>query len=191
VPDVSERGQAFALAAIVLAATLAYAAAGQLVSTPRVHPDEHIYAGGAASLGEGEGLRLRGEPYEFGPVYPALLAPVLALAGNREDAYPLYKLVNALLFALAAVPLYFLARRLLPPWWSLGVAALAILIPSSMYVALVMTESASYLACSTALLAIVLALERPTSARQIGVLLAVSANRQWRTRSGHRACSAV
>jgi hypothetical protein len=161
------------LVAIVIAVALLYGGAAQLVSTPRVHPDEHIYAGAAASLGEGEGLRLRGERYELGPLYPALLAPILAVAGDRERAYPLYKVANALLFALAAFPLYLVARRLLRPWWSVGVAAFSVLIPSSMYVALVMTESASYLTYAIALWAIVLALERPSTARQLGVLVAV------------------
>jgi hypothetical protein len=166
----SDRRPILALAALVIGIALVYAGSAQFVSTPRVHPDEHIYAGGAASLGEGEGLRLRGEPYELGPVYPALLAPILALAGDRENAYPLYKALNALLFALAAIPLYLVARRLLQPWWSVGVAGFSVAVPSSMYVALVMTESASYLTYSLALLAIVLALERPTTVRQLAVL---------------------
>ena len=169
----SDRRPILVLAAIVIGVALLYAGAAQLVSTPRVHPDEHIYGGGGASLGEGDGLRLRGEPYELGPVYPAILASVLVIAGDRETAYHLYKIVNGLLFALAAIPIYLVARRLLRPWWSVGVAAFSIAIPSSMYVALVMTESASYLAYSVALLAIVLALERPSAARQLGVLAAV------------------
>jgi hypothetical protein len=169
----SDRRPILVLAVIVIGAAIVYAGAAQLVSTPRVHPDEHIYGGGGASLGEGDGLRLRGEPYELGPVYPAILATVLVLAGDRETAYHLYKVVNGLLFALAALPIYLVARRLLRPWWSVGVAAFSIAIPSSMYVALVMTESTSYLAYSVALLAIVLALERPSAARQLGVLAAV------------------
>ena len=169
----SDRRPILVLAAIAIGVALLYASAAQLVSTPRVHPDEHIYGGGGASLGEGDGLRLRGEPYELGPVYPTILASVLVTAGDRETAYRVYKVVNGLLFALAAIPIYLVARRLLRPWWSVGVAAFSILIPSSMYVALVMTESASYLAYSVALLAIVLALERPSAARQLGVLAAV------------------
>jgi hypothetical protein len=170
----SDRRPLLTLVAIVFGVALLYGGAAQLVSTPRVHPDEHIYAGAAASLGEGEGLRLRGERYELGPLYPAILAPILAAAGDRETAYPLYKVANALLFALAAFPLYLVARRLLRPWWSVGVAAFSLAIPSSMYVALVMTESASYLTYSIALWAIVLALERPSTARQLGVLAAVA-----------------
>jgi len=162
------------LVAVVLGVAAVYAGSAQLVSTPRVHPDEHIYGGAAASLAEGEGLTLRGEPYELGPVYPAILAPLLAVSGNRETAYHLYKVANALLFALAAFPIFLVARRLLRPWWSVGVAAFSIAIPSSLYVALVMTESASYFVYSLALWAIVLTLERPSTARQIAVIAAVA-----------------
>src|SRR5688500_4895327 len=107
----SDRRPILVLAAIVIGAALLYAGAAQLVSTPRVHPDEHIYGGGGASLGEGDGLRLRGEPYELGPVYPTILASVLIIAGDRETAYRGYKIVNGLLFALAAIPIYLVARR--------------------------------------------------------------------------------
>ena len=51
----SDRRPILALAAIVIGVALLYAGAAQLVSTPRVHPDEHIYGGGGASLGEGDG----------------------------------------------------------------------------------------------------------------------------------------
>ena len=173
-PDAAARAQdrrvAAALAAIVFAAFVVYAVAGQLVSTPRVHPDEHIYAGGGASLAEGEGLTLRGEEYGLGPVYPAILASILAVTGDRETAYHFYKAANGLLFALAAIPIFLVARRLLRPWWAVGVAGLSVAIPSSMYVSVVMTESVSFLAYSLAVYAIVLALERPTIARQLAVL---------------------
>jgi Dolichyl-phosphate-mannose-protein mannosyltransferase len=168
------RGPALALAAVVLVGFVVYAAAAQLVSTPRVHPDEHIYAGAGASLAEGEGLGLRGDEYGLGPVYPGILAAGLSVAGDREAAYHLYKIANALLFALAAIPIFLLARRLLSRWWSVGVAAASIAIPSSMYVSVVMTESTSFLAYSLAVYAIVLALERPTVLRQVAVLATVA-----------------
>jgi hypothetical protein len=167
------RGPQLALATVVLLATIVYGSAAQLVSTPRVHPDEHIYAGGGASLAEGEGLTLRGEEYGLGPVYPVVLAGVLTVAQDRETAYAFYKVANALLFALAAIPIFLLARRLLSPWWSVGVAGLSLAIPSSMYVAVVMTESTAYLTYSLTVYAIVLALERPTVVRQLAVLGAV------------------
>ena len=84
----SDRRPILVLAAIVIGVALLYAGAAQLVSTPRVHPDEHIYGGGGASLGEGDGLRLRGEPYELGPVYPTILASVLVDRRRPRDGVP-------------------------------------------------------------------------------------------------------
>lgn len=168
------RGPVLALAATVLAAFLLLAGLAVAVPVPRLLSDELRYTIAADSLAHGDGLRLRGAEYGFGPVYPAVLAAILSLVSDRETAYPLFKVVNALLFSLTAVPLYLLARRLLPPWWSLGVAALSVVIPSSVYVSLVMTESAAYAVASLALLAIVLALERPTVPRQLAVLGAVA-----------------
>lgn len=169
----SRRRPALVLAAIVVLAAIGYGAAAQLVRMPVLNPDELRYTLAARALAGGDWLELRGDVYGYGPVYPLLLAPVLALAGNVEAAYPLFKLLDAILFALTAVPVYFLARRLLPEWWSVAVAATAILVPSSIYASVVMTESAAYLASSTALLAVALALERPTVPRQLAMLATV------------------
>lgn len=170
----AERGPALALAATALGAFALLAGLALIVPAPRILSDELTYTIAAASLADGEGLRLRDGDYGFGPAYPVLLGAILSLVPERESAYPLFKVVNAFVFALAAVPVYLLARRLLPPWWSAGVAALAIAIPSSFYVSLVMTESVAYPAACLAILTIVLALERPSVARQLAVLAAVA-----------------
>jgi len=118
-------------------------------------------------------LEVRGEPYVRGVLYPLLLAPLLWIAPDREVGYELAKLLNALVFALAAIPVFFLARRVLSAWPSVVVAALSIAIPSAVYVTVVMTESLSYLTACCALLAIQLAVERPTATRQGAALLAI------------------
>lgn len=129
----------------------------------------------ASSLVEGEGLHLRGQEYGFGPLYPLVLAAILWLTSGIDAAYDLFKAANALFFALVAVPVYLLARRIVSPWWAVGAAALSIAIPSSISVATVMTESLAYLAAAWALYATALALERPTVLRQFAVLVAVAA----------------
>ncbi len=161
-----------ALVCVVVLAAVAYGAVASLADTPRIFHDELIYMEAAASLASGDGLRVRGEPYAYGVLYPSVIAPLLAVAPDREVGYQLVKLLNALLFALTAVPAYLLARRVLDPWPSVGVAALAILVPSSVYVSVVMTESIAYLTATAALLAIVLALERPSVGRQLVALAA-------------------
>jgi hypothetical protein len=167
------RAPALALAAVVLLAALGYGAAAQRVSMPLLNPDELRYTLAARSILDGEWLNLRGHEYGLGPVYPAVLAPILALSNSVESAYPLFKIANAILFALAAAPIFFVARRLLSPWWSVAVAAMAVAIPSSIYTSLVLTESVSYLTFSVALLAVVVALERPSLNRQLAVIGAV------------------
>ncbi|HKY25367.1 MAG TPA: hypothetical protein VJM07_09425 [Gaiella sp.] len=166
-------GPAFALAVVVVLAALGYGTAAQLVSMPLLNPDELRYTLAARGLVDGEWLNLRGHEYGLGPLYPVVLAPILALSDSVEAAYPFFKVANAVLFALAAVPIFFVARRLVSPWWSVAVAAMSVAIPSSIYTSLVLTESASYLTFSIALLAVVLALERPSVARQIAMLGAV------------------
>ncbi len=167
----ANRWAAPAVTAVVVLGFVVYAGLAQLVSAPRVHPDEIIYAEAAGSLAAGDGLRLRGEEYAYGPLYPALLAPILAVFDDRETAYTLLKALNALLFALVAVPVYLLGRRVLSSWWSVAVAAMSLAIPSSMYVTAVMTEALAYFAAAWVLVAIALALEKPTALRQVLVLL--------------------
>ena len=163
-----------ALLATVVVGAIVYGGLSQLVDMPLLNPDELRYTLAARGIADGEWLNLRGHAYGFGPVYPFVVAPLIALAGGMANAYPFVKLANALLFALAAVPIYFIARRLLSEWWSVGVAALCLTIPSSIYTSLVLTESAAYLASSTALLAVVLALERATVPRQLALIGAVA-----------------
>jgi hypothetical protein len=173
-PRRKDRRPALALGLVVIGAFALYALLALAVHAPRVHPDEERYLIAASSLVEGEGLTLRGADYGFGPLLALVLAAILRVAGSVDAAYDWFKAANALLFALTAVPVYLLARRLISAWWSLLPAALSVAIPSSISVATVMTESLSYLATAWALYAIALALERPTVARQLGLLAAIA-----------------
>ena len=163
-----------ALLATVLLAFAAYAVLGRTVESPRAFMDELLYFETASSIIEGNGLTVRGEPYRYAPLYPLILAPIVWIANaDREVAYELAKALNALLFALTAVPVFLLARRVLSPWPSVAVAALSVAVPSAMYVSVVMTESLAYFTVSWSLLATVLALERPTPLRQLAALAAI------------------
>ena len=72
--------------------------------------------------------------------------------------------------SLAAIPAYFLARRLLPATLSLVCAGLAVLIPSMLYTGMLMTENAFYPLFLLAAYLLVLVLEEPTAFRQIALL---------------------
>jgi hypothetical protein len=172
--DTSSRGPAVALAAVVVGAFVVYALLSTLVSVPRVHPDEVRYMIGASSWLEGEGLSLRGDEYGFGPLHAAVLSLVLWLSSDLVAAYPWFKVVNALFFALTAVPVYFLARRLVSAWWAVLAAGLSVAIPSSISVGTVMTESMAFLTGAIALYATMLALEKPTVRRQLLLLAAIA-----------------
>ncbi|MGI8479198.1 MAG: hypothetical protein ACR2M2_04985, partial [Gaiellaceae bacterium] len=173
--DTRSRVPLLALAAIVAIAFALYTALASFVDVPRVHPDEVRYAIAGSSLVEGEGLSLRGGEYGFGPLYALVLAGILLLTSGLAGAYDLFKAANALLFALTAVPVYLLARRLVSEWWAVLAAALSVAIPSSISVATVMTESLGFFTAVWALYAIMLALESPTTGRQLALLAAVAA----------------
>jgi hypothetical protein len=163
------------LGMIVVGAFLVYALLTTGVDGPRVHPDEELYTMGASSLAAGHGLTLRGEHFGFGPLFPFLLAAIIRLAGSVDAAYDWFKVANAFCFALTAVPIYRLARRLASAWWAVVAAGLSVAIPSSISIGTVMTESMSFLAAACALYAMAVALERPTVLRQLAVLAAVAA----------------
>ena len=173
--ETQNRRPILALAAIVVGAFVLYALLSTRVSVPRVHPDEVRYMIGASSLVEGDGLALRGAEYGFGPLHAGVLALVLWLSSGLEAAYPWFKVVNALFWALTAIPVYLLARRLVSSWWAVLAAGLSVAIPSSISVATVMTESMAFLAAAWALYATMLALERPTVLRQLALLAAIGA----------------
>ena len=165
---------AVVLGAIVVGTFLLYALLTTGVDGPRVHPDEELYTMGASSLAGGHGLTLRGQHFGFGPLFPILLAAIIRLAGSVDAAYDWFKVANAFCFALTAVPVYLLARRLASAWWAVVAAGLSVAIPSAISIGTVMTESVSYPATACALYAIAVALERPTVFRQLAVLAAVA-----------------
>lgn len=182
------RSVSLSLAGLVVAAGVVWGLLGQRLDVPTVFGDELIYWDAARSLAAGDGLSVRGGPYGFGPLYPILLAPIHLFVSGAYDAYELAKWVNAFVFALAAVPTYLLARRLLSRPWALGCAALAVAAPSALYAGFVMTEGTAYAAACLAFLASQRMLERPSVGRQLAALgaigLAASARLQLATLGG-------
>jgi hypothetical protein len=144
--------------------------AGRTVS-PWIMVDELIYSELGKSLAASGEFLVRGVPSTgYGFVYPVLLAPAFGLFDSVPAAYHLAKLVNAVVMSLTAVPVYFLARRLLTTGLSLGAAALSVLLPSMLYTETLMTENAFYPLFAAASLILVLTLERPTATRQLALL---------------------
>ncbi len=150
------------LAGIVAAAAVTLAVLATRVRDWIVMTDELQYAKLATAFAQGELLpALRGQHVSsYAQVYPALLSPLYgelsttsALAGAH--------ILNALLFAVAAVPAFLLARSEgVPRLWAFVVAGAAVVLPWNVLTAFVLTESAAY----AIFLWTVLALQRAVSA---------------------------
>jgi hypothetical protein len=164
-----------AVALIAVASFVLWGVLGYEASVPRFFIDELYYMKTGVSFAQGNGLQFEGSSWGYGPVFPVLVGAIVRLTPNQEVAYELVKVANALFIALAAVPIYLLSRRMLPPWPSVAVVALSAAIPSTMYASVAMTESLGYLLACLSIYAITLTLERPSVTRQAAALGAMFA----------------
>lgn len=154
------------LTALVVLSTLVRFALARRIEAPWIMVDELIHSELARGLAAGDGFSIRGAPAPaYGFVYQLLISPAY-LIDSLPTAYQVVKAINALLMSVAALPAYFLARRVLPRNLSLLAALLAVSLPSLLYAGEVMTENAFYPIFLCVALALVLALERPTRTRQ-------------------------
>ncbi|MDP9285924.1 MAG: glycosyltransferase family 39 protein [Actinomycetota bacterium] len=159
------------LAVIVAASSAVQIALGNRVVTPWIWVDELVYSELGKSLGANGHLLVRGVSSNgYGFVYPALIAPAFRLFSPVPDAYAAAKAINAVVMSLAAVPAYFLARRLVAPALALVAAGLALLVPSMLFTGMLMTENAFYPIFLATCLVLVATLERPTPLRQVALL---------------------
>jgi glycosyltransferase involved in cell wall biosynthesis len=160
------------VALVVVSAVFRYGLSRRVVA-PWIMVDELIYSELAKSFAATGHFLIRGVHHgAYGAVYPLLISPAWRVFASVPDAYAAAKTIGSVLMSLTAIPVYFLARRLLSPLWSLLAAALAVAVPSMMYTGTLMTETAFYPIFVCVALALVLALERPTITRQL-VLLAL------------------
>jgi hypothetical protein len=161
------------LTALVALSALARVFFALRIDAPWIVVDELIYSELARGIAAGDGWSIRGEAtYAYGFVYPLVIAPAYLLLDSLPDAYAAVKAINAVVVSLAAVPAYFLARRVLPTGLSLLAAVLAVALPSLLYAGEVMTENVFYPLFLAVLLVFVLTLERPTPRRQLLLLAA-------------------
>jgi hypothetical protein len=158
------------LAGLVAVSAVARFALARRIAAPWIMVDELIYSELAKGLAAGDGFSIRGVATNaYGFVYPLLIAPAY-FVDSLPRAYELVKAINALLMSLAALPAYFLARRVLSRGLSLLAALLAVALPSLLYAGEVMTENVFYPLFLCVALLLVVTLERPTSRRQLGLL---------------------
>ena len=160
------------LAAIVVASAVVRAALATGLVAPFIMVDEIIWSEVARGIADAGEPLLRDEPDPgYSIVYPLLISPVYALTDGLVDAYTWVKTLNAVVMSLAAIPAFFLARRVVRDGLALLAALMAVAIPSLAYTGTVMTENAFYPLFLVVALVLVLVLERPTPARVLWLYL--------------------
>lgn len=105
------------LSALVLCSAAARFAIALAVRGPVHVPDEFVYSGLARSFAGSGHFAVAGahwNAWTFGPLYDVLVSPAYRL-GSLAQAYAVVQGINALLFSLAAIPAYLLARRAASP----------------------------------------------------------------------------
>ena len=163
------------LSAIVAGSAVFRAVIGRGIVAPFIMVDEVIWAEVARGIADAGEPLLRDAPDPgYSIVYPLVLSPVYALFESLPDAYAAVKMLNAVTMSLAAVPAYFLARRVVGERLALLAALLVVAIPSLAYTGTVMTENVFYPLFLVVALVLVLVLEQPTG-RRIALLLALLA----------------
>lgn len=161
---------ALTLAGLVLLSFVVRLALAQQVPVPYLLPDEVAYARMAEELWETGSFEIGSRPPNV--LYPVLIAPAW-LAGSMETTYDLVRALNAAFMSLAAVPVYFWARRLVAPILALIPALLTLLMPAAVLTSGITSENVLLPAFVLACFAIAAALERPTPMRQLLAVIAV------------------
>ena len=132
--------------------------------------DEIIWSEIARGIADAGEPLIRGEPDPgYSIVYPLLISPVYALFENLVDAYAGVKTLNSFVMSLAAVPAFFLARRVVRDGLALLAAAMTVAVPSMAYTGTVMTENPFYPLFLLVALVLVVALERPSPFVVVGL----------------------
>jgi glycosyltransferase involved in cell wall biosynthesis len=159
------------LAALVVVSAVGRYLLSRRVVAPWIMVDELIYSELAKSFAATGHFLLRGQHHGgYGIVYPTVIAPAWKLFSSPIAAYAAAKTIGSIAMSLAAVPAYFIARRVLAPVPSLAAAVLVVAVPSMVYTGTLMTETVFYPLFLCVALALVLALERPTPPRQLALL---------------------
>ena len=132
------------LGAIVAASFLARLVILTRVHGPWIFPDELGYEQVAANIARGRLALYSERGLSYSPLYPLLLAPPFGFGLSAPTAYGWIKAINALLMSLSLLPVYGLARFMLPRRAALGVVVLAAVAPLMYYTALGMSENLAY-----------------------------------------------
>ena len=146
------------------------------VHGPWVFSDELYYQKLAQSIGQGGHLGLFNKHgLSVPPLYSVVLAPIYALGASGSAAYAWIKIVNAILMSLSVIPIYKIARFVLPRRSSIGVAALSALAPLMYYTALTMSENLAYPLFLASVWAMLVAVRSPSRRADAVLLISIAA----------------
>src|SRR5205807_7746891 len=100
---------------VVVSISVRWWLAGRVVA-PWIMVDELIYSELAKSFAATGHFLIRGEHHgAYGFLYPVLIAPAWKAFSSIPDAYAAAKAIGSVTMSLTALPVYFLARRVLAP----------------------------------------------------------------------------
>src|SRR5581483_6752866 len=115
-------------AALVGFSTLVHWLASRRWSGVWIMPDEAIYARRAVALYHDGSLPLHGQGAGYGVLYPVLAGIPLSI-GSFAAGDASLKPLQALVVSLAAVPVFFACRRVMPRVYALVAAGLSLAAP--------------------------------------------------------------
>ena len=162
-----------ALAVILGAAALTRLLLTRDISAPWIMIDELYYSELAKSFAATRDLLIREYPNDLFTLYSVVISPGW-WAESIGTAYAVAKAINVAVMTLAAVPVFFWARRVTSPLYALVATALTLSMPAYVFTGMLMTENAFFPAFVLASFLMALSLERPTLLRQ-GLLFAAIA----------------
>ena len=162
------------LAVAFLVAVVGRIALNWNLSTPWIAPDEMLYALLGESMWSGR-LEILGAPSGYYGLYPLLPGGLVRLFGP-DHARLATLLVQSAIGCSTAIVTYLWARQVASRRWSLGVGGAVLALPALNYSAVMMTESVSLLAVTSALFLLWRSFAHPSHTNQLlaagGVLLA-------------------
>ena len=172
-----------ALGGLVGLSTLLHWLAARRFAGLWIMPDEATYAQRALRLyHDGSLPLLHGEGAGYGLLYPVVAGLPLSVGSfTTGDAW--LKPVQALLVSLAALPVFFYGRRVMPGRFALAAAALTLASPLLLYSGLVMTEVVFYPVAALTLLAIARAVTSATRRDQAVALALIAVALLTRTQA--------
>jgi hypothetical protein len=156
------------LAALVAVNVVVRTALGWLRETPIYLGDEYLYAELGRSIAETGRPLVRGAAADFPALFQPLITAPAWLFDDVGTSYHLVQGMGALAMSLAALPAFWIARRLgLSKGIALAVAALSLAVPDLIYAGWVIAEPFAYPLVLGAVAAGVAALAQPSRRGQL------------------------